>query len=187
MQNIIVNGKLPSTKDECATLAAIQLRIYELAYYAELKEREIDLSKCDMQQSEFKLDIAPINKKASLSHNSKSNNETKNLVLKREESTFAQLNSALFNSRKDSTFFNEFSLDPNNNIPLNSKFILTNGCLESFYFYFKSCGCINSDENSRILSIKHLVAPSYQNSNEIIKLIKVNFLICVIYSLLSKF
>jgi hypothetical protein len=161
-------GKLPSTKDECATLAAIQLRIYELAYYAEFKENDNE----HFLENDFKLEIAPLRKSSYAPKSTNNNNETsKNLVLKRDDSTFAQLNTALFSSRKESANYSECLID-NKNAPLNN-FILTNGCLESFYFYFKSCGCINSDIQSRILSIKHLVAPNYQHSTDIIKLIKV--------------
>jgi hypothetical protein len=163
-------GKLPSTKDECATLAAIQLRIYELAYYAEFKDKENE----DPLEDEFKLEIEPIRKhsQSTNKYNNNNNNEApKNNVLKRDESTFAQLNNILFSSRKESAFYSEYLID-SANIPIN-RFILTNGCLESFYFYFRSCGCINSDSKSRILSVKHLVAPNYLHATDIIKLIKV--------------
>lgn len=40
MQSLIVTGKLPSTKDECATLAALNLRIYELNYIRLMEEEE---------------------------------------------------------------------------------------------------------------------------------------------------
>jgi hypothetical protein len=40
MQHLIVSGKLPCTKEECATLAAIHLRIYELNYMKALEEEE---------------------------------------------------------------------------------------------------------------------------------------------------
>lgn len=40
MQNLIISGKLPCTKDECATLAALHLRIYELNYLNSLREEE---------------------------------------------------------------------------------------------------------------------------------------------------
>jgi hypothetical protein len=172
MQNLILMGKLPSTKDECATLAAIQLRIYELAYYAEFKDKENE----NLLEDDFRLEIEPIRKfSQSTNKNNNNNNEaTKNNVLKRDESTFAQLNNILFNSRKESAFYSEYLID-SANIPIN-RFILTNGCLESFYFYFRSCGCINSDSKSRILSVKHLVAPNYLHATDIIKLIKVKLL-----------
>ncbi len=40
MQHLIVSGRLPCTKDECATLAAINLRIYELNYIKMIEEEE---------------------------------------------------------------------------------------------------------------------------------------------------
>lgn len=40
MQSLIISGKLPSTKDECATLAALNLRIYELSYIRMMEEEE---------------------------------------------------------------------------------------------------------------------------------------------------
>lgn len=40
MQNLIITGKLPSTKDECASLAALNLRIYELNYIRLMEEEE---------------------------------------------------------------------------------------------------------------------------------------------------
>lgn len=40
MQSLIITGKLPSTKDECATLAALNLRIYELSYMRMMEEEE---------------------------------------------------------------------------------------------------------------------------------------------------
>lgn len=40
MQNLIVNGNLHCTKQECAKLAAIQLRIIELSYLKKLEEEE---------------------------------------------------------------------------------------------------------------------------------------------------
>lgn len=51
MQSLIVNGKLPCTKEECATLGAIQFRIYELSYIrmieiqAEKRKKKSTLSK----------------------------------------------------------------------------------------------------------------------------------------------
>ena len=38
MQMLIVHGKLPCTKEESTTLAAIQLRIYELSYIKTIEE-----------------------------------------------------------------------------------------------------------------------------------------------------
>ena len=60
MQNLIVSGKLPCTKDECATLAAIQLRIYELTQTEgsdEEKEGELDSEANKLKDTESKAEL----------------------------------------------------------------------------------------------------------------------------------
>ena len=41
MQNLIVNGNLHCTKQECAKLAAIQIRILELSYIKKFEEERV--------------------------------------------------------------------------------------------------------------------------------------------------
>jgi hypothetical protein len=51
MQHLIVSGKLPCSKDECAMLAALQLRIYELNYIRLMEEEEEKLIKIKAKKS----------------------------------------------------------------------------------------------------------------------------------------
>ena len=227
MQSLIINGKLPCTKDECATLGAIQFRIYELSYI-----RMIEI------QAEKRKKKASINKEQSSSHSTKEETTKKETV---------QMNSTTDNTQKHSTTLNQIeekteeisykseksfkqsqSLDignteakqPLNDEPLKtptlemessikqknqivkdeinklirsmsetSKLVdkiishesvhlkmpvLTNGAFESAFFYLKSCSCLSSQRALRLISIKQLVPPSYQRSNDIIKSIKSN-------------
>lgn len=179
MQSLIVSGKLPCTKDECATLAAIHLRIYELTYIKILEEEDEDLKKLHPRnsskvksentekidsttQADKKPDENTENIKEETQEN-KNTNETANETEKKELVTSKSLNQILNSSRSGSIV----SHNPNINMP-----VLTNGGCESIFFYLKSCSCLSSQGSSRILTLKQLVSPSYTRSNDIMKIIK---------------
>jgi hypothetical protein len=200
MQGLIVSGKLPCTKDECATLAAIQLRIYEISYMKSMEDEKTETSEeqpLNVKSSKNKsYVVTPINETTPLN----SQNEDLSKLAETENKTEDLLDIKLLNTPTDKS--NEFNLikeqdelnlkcDDNESTRLNdrkeslvvSEFVmndsnlnmpvLTNGGCESVFFYLKSCSCLSTHGSSRILSIKQLVPASYHNSNDMMKLIKV--------------
>jgi hypothetical protein len=199
MQGLIVSGKLPCTKDECATLAAIQLRIYEILYIKNMEDEKTETSEEQPLQNKPNKnksyvvtpinEISPLNSQnEGLSKLAETENKTEDLLdiklfnNKPEKSTEFDLikeqdelnlkcehDTSRLNGRKESLVVSEFVVnDSSLNMP-----VLTNGGCESVFFYLKSCSCLSTHGSSRILSIKQLVPPNYQNSNDMMKLIKV--------------
>lgn len=228
MQNLIVSGKLPSTKDECATLAALHLRVYELNYMRLLEEEE--------EKQQMKMNMAAkkskdtttssikmrnnnnkdnnnggeISVRMDVSHDETSNNNQKttsnnNNVIEEEDDEAAaaaavdsgqvaittkttkttkttttqieviaasttkskdEVDGAIERSMKEGVRDSVVSIQSANLM------LATNGC-ESMFIYLKSCSCFSHHAASRILSLKQLVSPNYQRSNDIMKLIKV--------------
>jgi hypothetical protein len=286
MQRLIVDGKLPCTKEECATLAAIQLRIYELAYikaHQEEKQKqklnnqsnkstnnnniiinntnnnnntnrdnletnlnnqnsqiqnEINLTcqttaqpmpaliygnnnktalniiqenteETDKETSSVKLVqhsveekplkiksgqtdddqkpsasvVPPLNIESKLenpvaitassttatsndNHNNNDSSKQTNQLVKEE------INKLISSMSETSRLVDKILSQESINLKLP---MLSNGTCESIFYYIKSCSCLNVRESTRFLTIKQLVPPNYQRTNDIIKMIKVSY------------
>lgn len=243
MQNLIITGKLPSTKDECASLAALNLRIYELNYIRLMEEEE------ERRQMKLKAVAAKKSKdttcsfrgatttmgrggeeaetatRMDVSHDELSNNNNFNRssqAIQEEDETGAvkdensaaaaaataattgDITLATTTTTTKTTTIEVFkkrassakavskdgasavlaqprdSLVSTQSDNLIMPVIVSNGC-ESMLIYLRSCSCLSSYGSARIISLGQLVSPNYQRSNDILKLIKVLFLIRFYY------
>ena len=166
MQNLIVSGKLPCTKDECATLAAIQLRIYELTQTEgsdEEKEGELDSEAKKLKDTESKAELN-IEAKIAIKENEEGNQG--DLTNKVEKVPFEMI-------KEESGLLKSISSNFSNKQTGMQSPVLVSGGWASLLFYMKSCSCFGGDRSLKVLTVKQLVSPIYKRSNDIIKLIKV--------------
>ena len=215
MQSLIVSGKLPCTKEESCTLAAIQYRIYELAYMKlvdeEKEKNELkQTSKSATKKDELTATLPP--KTDSVNEGFVETGDTKkvlNIIQETPEETDKkteiksepnkqlllidtgdeaakidadtlgkqcnhlvkeEINKLIRSMSETSKLVEKIISQDSINLKMP---ILTNSTCESLFFLLKTCSCLSSQRAFRSLSIKQLVAPNYQRSNDIIKLIKV--------------
>jgi len=195
MQNMIVSGRLHCSKQECAKLAAIQLRIIELSYLRKLEEEEKDSKKLDSESIvhekisiiELSHEMVKIKSEQEKLEDQKHKNEIKdkvnslnattalntnnsNLIAKtaaiKEEEEEEEENTKLFRSKD----FENDSIQQEKMLVI----ILTNGRYESLKLYLESCSCLSKQKTAKTLDLKNLVHPNYKRSRDIIKLIEVN-------------
>jgi hypothetical protein len=195
MQNMIVSGRLHCSKQECAKLAAIQLRIIELSYLRKLEEEEKDSKKLDSESIVHeKISIIELShemvkikseqekledqnhkneikdKVNSLNATTALNTNNSNLIAKtaaiKEEEEEEEENTKLFRSKD----FENDSIQQEKMLVI----ILTNGRYESLKLYLESCSCLSKQKTAKTLDLKNLVHPNYKRSRDIIKLIEVN-------------
>lgn len=256
MQHLITTGKLPCTKEECATLAAINLRIYELNYIKLLEEEEKKLQRkhekrTNSQKSEF-LDesrkksaisspATPTTEIAEHHHHQTTtimqlkqqhSKDLDNKIVEEDENVIDESNSTVQQQKHVTTVTEttmtqikviaakkEISVSStemenkssyvgtevsstcnasgvNNTGTANNKtaneangkqdgqnalnnlgtggnmLVLTNGGFESMIIYLKTCSCLSVSNSYKFITINKLISPSYQRSNDIIKLIK---------------
>jgi len=236
MQTLIVSGKLPCTKDECATLAAIQLRVYELSYKRMIKEEheERKSRKPSCGQKDTTRVRANETTEATATENERKKSQEKNLkerneavtqktttteetkttqIIKKkpkaneksdaevdeedeeeeednDETTKLSGKAKRTNKKNSSDKNNKQSVTEcsttlpnadseyltNDGLTISSSMIempiLTNNSCDAIFFYLKSCSCFDTHAASRVLTIKQLVAPNYQRTNDMMKLIK---------------
>jgi hypothetical protein len=184
MQSLIVSGKLPCTKEECASLAAIQLRVFEINYARllhsnheqrrlkrEAKEAKATKSENKSTVTEENVNKAEVELAVGEQNPLLDNNDDK----KRgdEPKPIANVSNI---GNQDVCLLAELAIGDERNVP-----VLVNGPYESFMFFLKSCSCLSSEATKRVLTLKQLVAPGYHRSNDIVKLIKVS---CFFFSYL---
>lgn len=192
---MIVSGRLHCSKQECAKLAAIQLRIIELSYLRKLEEEEKDSKKLDSESIVHeKISIIELShemvkikseqekledqnhkneikdKVNSLNATTALNTNNSNLIAKtaaiKEEEEEEEENTKLFRSKD----FENDSIQQEKMLVI----ILTNGRYESLKLYLESCSCLSKQKTAKTLDLKNLVHPNYKRSRDIIKLIEVN-------------
>ena len=191
MQNMIVTGRLHCTKQECAKLAAIQLRIIELSYLHKLEEEKDSeklISKQPTSEAIFTEKISIIE----LSHEMvKIKSEQEKLEDLKHKSELADkvnsLNTNSLNQVAKTAAIKEEDKEENSKLLKSKDFendsiqqenmlviILTNGRYESLKIYLESCSCLSKHKTAKTLDLKNLVHPNYKRSRDIIKLIEVN-------------
>lgn len=161
MQNIIITGKLPCTIEECTTLAAIQLRIYEL-------ENKID------SLDSFE-DLMSTNNKIKINNNDNKNVSTSsnNLILKDQSFDLTTNDNYLTTTNNNVVVITTTPTVSTNNNTNNSS---NNNNNNSKYCFMNICNCISKDNSNKklLLSKKELVSPDYQKTNNVMKMIKVH-------------
>jgi hypothetical protein len=202
MQKLIITGKLPCTKEECATLASIELRILELYYSKIITEEEEEEGNNDNNSLNTdgiiknKEDIEELNKKST----KKEEEEDKTIKLKDHKTLELIELKPIIESKEDKeaeTLNNEdpkpegddilpktkiikhrsISTMSNYNLKTNKNKnkmpVLSRGTNETLYFYIRSCSCFNYTRTiPRVISLKHLVSPNYKKAKDMMKLIK---------------
>jgi hypothetical protein len=195
MQNLIVNGNLHCTKQECAKLAAIQIRIIELSYIKKFEEERVKKELEDQNEatsSSTTSDSSNVNvndndKKQSIIEMTQELVKIKTEQEKQEDlklrtefvapteirniDTIKEENEC---ERSNFQKLDEKSIKQSENLDNNKLFviILTNGQYESLKLYLESCSCLNKQKTAKTLDLKNLVHPNYKRSRDIIKLIE---------------
>ncbi len=219
---LIVNGKLPCTKDESITLAAIQLRIYELNYtktIEELKQKKkakriiknLEIQNANQENKrnqEFSPTPLQIEQPPDNLLLTSNLNEPLNLIVEQSESNSRiDLTEPVISTDRPPSLSRLATID-NESLQLrqknqvvedeinklirsmseNSKFVdklmssdlllnlkqpkVTSSIFEAAFCYIKSFSCCSTQRSLRFLSLKKLVPPSYQGSQDIIKAIR---------------
>ncbi len=200
MQNMIVSGRLHCSKQECAKLAAIQLRIIELSYLRKLEEEEKDSKKLISKQSisesivhekisiiELSHEMVKIKSEQEKLEDQNHKNEIKDKVNSLNATTALNTNNSNLIAKTAAIKEEEEEEEENTKLFRSKDFendsiqqekmlviILTNGRYESLKLYLESCSCLSKQKTAKTLDLKNLVHPNYKRSRDIIKLIEVN-------------
>ena len=190
MQNLIVTGKLPCTKEECATLAAINLRICELNYIRLLDEEEKRHQKknenCNSLQRSEQLLLDERKKSSEIIPPSPVINTNPNKIDEEDENESRRLASTEVNTstenKNDSVIVAVVEEIPSAELYANMNLlVLTNGGWESLLAYLRTCSCcvktaeMRATPSSKFLAVSKLIAPVYQQrtaAHDIMKMIR---------------
>ncbi|CAF0890793.1 unnamed protein product [Brachionus calyciflorus] len=187
MQNLIVTSKLPCSKEESATLAAINLRILEINFIKSMTESNTSLN--ENQKEHLILHTNNTNNNNSIiqseeisrvSYSMYKTNENENIILEEDEGDLTSKTSknktpndeTNTNNDKKTSIVTNLSITIPEQLPNIETPILINNGFESFFLYLKSCSCLDNETKPKFLTLNQLVPPCYQRSSDIIKLIK---------------
>lgn len=172
MQSMIISGKLPCSKDESVTLAALSLRIFEINLFKkinDLKSQNQFQKENLREEKEQNEDISRVSYSNYISNN---NDCVKNIIEEEKEIDLISKTSKI----KDKKSKNKESLGTNISvistdlIPSIDIPILKKNGVESILLCFKKCAFTNNE--SKFIFLNQLVPPCYHRSSDIIKSIK---------------
>lgn len=167
---MIISGKLPCSKDESATLAALNLRIFEINLIKRMNDleaqtqiRKENLIKENEQNEEIS--------RVSYSNYVNSNNiEFKKNVIEEEEIDLISRTSKTKNNKNRESLATNISVHSTDLIPSMDIQVLKKNGFENIYLCFKKCGFRKNE--TKFIALNQLVPPCYQRSSDIIKSIK---------------
>ncbi|RNA40782.1 1-phosphatidylinositol 4-5-bisphosphate phosphodiesterase epsilon-1 [Brachionus plicatilis] len=168
---MIISGKLPCSKDESATLAALNLRIFEINLIKmsdNVKSPSEHQNQNLPQENVQNEDISRVSYSNYPNNtNNNNNDDNKNIIEEEEEADLAPKEAV---DAKKSSLLTSVSVPLAERIATTDVPILKKNGLQNLLLCFKSCA--SASNQTKFMTLNQLVAPCYHRSSDIIKLIK---------------